>query len=525
MRAVYVYSHDNYPFWQQELGREAFPMGQFGENFTVQGMADQEIHIGDQFQIGGALFEVSQPRVPCYKLAIKMQVEDFYSRILKSGRLGFYFRVLEEGEVEAGDDIVRVYTHPEKMSITKANNLMYFDKQNYSGFRKALTISAFSPGWKSTFEDRLAKENRDETLAKAYRNFRVTDKVLESSTITSFYLSPQDSKPLDNYLPGQFLPLKLDIPGQYVQIHRTYSISNAPGGPYYRLTIKREVAPPDIPGAYPGIASNYFHDQVQVGTLILASSPRGKFYLNPARKRPIVLLSAGVGITPMLSMLEYLVDQKSEQAVWFIHGARNGREHAMGKHTRQLIGQLEQGKIHVRYSQPLEEDKQYTDYEDSGRIDLPLITSLVGTKDADFYLCGPAVFMTTIFKALSHWEVPETNIHYEFFGPASKMGGFTKLSQAKSKAGLAECAEDITIHFSKSGISAQWNPSYDSILELAEAEGLSPDYSCRSGICQTCTTKLTSGTVTYDPEPLQEPEEGTVFICCARPDKNLDLEL
>ena len=525
MRAVYVYSYDNYSYWEQELGRDPFPMGQFGENFTVAGMSDQEIHVGDRFRIGGALFEVSQPRVPCYKLAIKMQVDDFYSRILKSGRLGFYFRVLEEGEVEAGDTIERVFTHPEKMTITAANALMYFDKQNYPGFRKALTISAFSPGWKYTFEDRLAKEASDAEQAKAYQDFEVTQKVRESSTITSFYLSPKDGKPIASYLPGQFLPLKLDIPGEYVPIFRTYSISNAPGAPYYRVTIKRELAPPDIPGAYPGVASNYFHDQVEVGSPIAVSNPRGKFYLNTARQKPIVLLSVGVGITPMLSMLEFLVERKSNQSIWFLHGARSGQEHAMGSYTRQLVQQLDNGSIHIRYSHPLGEDILGKDYEDNGRVDSTLVAELVGNVTADFYLCGPAVFMASLFKGLVDWGVSETNIHYEFFGPASKLGNHKQISQAKRKAGATECAEDITVRFTSSGITTQWNPPYDSLLELAEAEGLSPDYSCRSGICQTCQTRLSAGEVSYDPEPLQSPEEGTVLICCSQPLGDLTLEL
>ena len=158
-RAVHVYSFDNYSYWQTELGREEFPYGQFGENFTVTELADQNVHVGDRFQIGTAQFEVTQPRVPCQKLAMKMDSPGFVKLIMKSGRLGFYFRVLQEGKVDTGDDIECVHRHPIQMSITEIHELMYFDKQNLTDIERALQIDALSPGWRESFEDRLSKSN------------------------------------------------------------------------------------------------------------------------------------------------------------------------------------------------------------------------------------------------------------------------------------------------------------------------------------------------------------------------------
>jgi len=199
-RAVYVYSHDNYSHWEKELSRDDFNMGQFGENFTVQGLLDQDVHVGDQYKIGSALFEVTQPRVPCYKLGIKMETEGFYSQILKSGRLGFYFKVLEEGEVGAGDSILPIKVDSNGMTIFEINQLMYFDKDNYSRFRDAIKIEELSPGWKKTFEDRLSKEKITTRAEEAYRTLLVSKKVPESETITSFYLEPEDRKPLEPFL-------------------------------------------------------------------------------------------------------------------------------------------------------------------------------------------------------------------------------------------------------------------------------------------------------------------------------------
>ena len=311
-RAVYVYSFGNYGYWERELGRTDFTMGQFGENFTVEGLLDDEIHVGDIIRVGTALFQVSQPRVPCYKLAMKMGVEGFYNRILESGRLGFYFKVLEEGEVGAGDMIERVKTDPAGMTITQGNKLMYYDKDDLDGTSKALRIEALSPGWKATFEGRLAKAKTSVITQEQYRRFTVSRKVPESETITSFYLVPEDGKPLAPFLPGQFLPLKLDISGQFKPLLRTYSLSDSPDRDYYRLTIKRLLAPPGRPDIYPGVSSNYFHDQVEVGSKLLAKSPRGKFTLDPSRETPVALLSGGVGLTPMISMLNAIVAEGSK---------------------------------------------------------------------------------------------------------------------------------------------------------------------------------------------------------------------
>ena len=315
-RAVYVYSFDNYAYWEHELGRRDFSFGQFGENLTVEGMGDEEVHVGDTFRIGTVIFQVTQPRVPCYKLAIKMGVEGFYNQILESGRLGFYFRVLEEGDVGAGDVIEKTKVDPIGMTIIDVNKLMYYDKDNLEEARRSLEIEALSPGWRTTFEARIAKAKT--SSGETLRTFVVDRREPESDTITSFYLSPEDREPLPRFLPGQFLPLRLDIPGQYKPAVRTYSLSDSPTRDYYRLTIKREPAPPDRPDLYPGVSSNYFHDEVGPGSKLLAKSPRGRFFLDPHGDTPVVLLSAGVGLTPLISMLNAIVDAGSDRPTWFM---------------------------------------------------------------------------------------------------------------------------------------------------------------------------------------------------------------
>ena len=506
-RAVYVYSYDNYAYWKRELGRTDFTFGQFGENFTVEGMLDDAIHAGDIFRVGGALVEVTQPRVPCFKLAIRMGLEGFQN-----------LRLLEEGEDGAGDVIEPVKTDPRRMTVGEVNNLLYFDLGNLEDSRKALRIEALSPGWRGSFEDRLAKAETSGKAAEGFRTLIVDRKVPESDTITSFYLVPEDGRPLTSFIPGQFLPFRLDIPGQPAPLTRTYSLSDRPNPEYYRLSIKREPPPGDRPDLPPGRSSNYFHDRVEAGTRLRARSPRGKFYLDPKGERPVALISAGVGLTPMISMLNAIVEAGSGRPVWFIHGARNGREHAMGAHVRAVAGENDNVRAHISYSRPLPDDVEGRDHDGRGRVDGDLLKRLLPDNDLDFYLCGPTPFMKALYNGLLGWGVPEDRIHYEFFGPGSAL---TEGDGAEAAADCVECSAEIEVTFSRSGLTAKWNPSFASILDMAEGLGLSPDYSCRSGICHTCVCALEDGEVEYVEEPLDPPDPGSVLICCSKPKTDL----
>ncbi|MDJ0611872.1 MAG: MOSC domain-containing protein [Kiloniellales bacterium] len=525
-RAVYVYPFENYAHWARELDRNDFEIGQFGENFTVEGMLEEEVHVGDVFRVGGALVEVSQPRVPCYKLAIKMGIEGFQNQFLASGRIGFYFRVLEEGEVGAGDRLVLVRRDPEALSVRAVNELLYFDKENLEETGRALAMPALSHGWKGSFEERLAKAEGGTEAGQGYRNFLVERKEPESEIITSFYLVPEDGAALPPYLPGQFLTFELTIPGQEKPVIRTYSLSDSPNPERYRVSIKREPAPEDRPELPPGLSSNFFHDRIEVGSKLRIGAPRGKFHIDPEGDRPVVLLSGGVGLTPMVSMLNSIVDGGKRRPVWFIHGARNGREHAMGAHVRRLAAEHENVRVHIRYSQPDSQDVEGRDYDSQGRVDIALLKQLLPFDDYDFYICGPTPFMRALYCGLLALDVSESRLNYEFFGPASTLQEEAKpLGPAKVPSAEAELAGGLQVTFARSGVTADWDPSCESILDLAERQGLSPDFSCRSGICQTCISTLVEGEVEYFEEPLDELPSGSVLICCSKPKSNLVIEV
>jgi hypothetical protein len=455
-----------------------------------------------------------------------MGIDGFQNRFMQSGRVGFYFRVLEEGEVGSGDEIELVSRDPRRMTIREVNDLLFFDKENLDGTREALSIPALSHGWKGSFEERLAKAEESGKIAHGFRRFMVDRKVPESESITSFYLVPEDGSGLAEFLPGQFLTFKLTIPGQSKPVIRTYSLSDSPEAEYYRVSIKREPPPKDQPDTPPGLSSSYFHDHVEVGTTLDVAPPRGKFHLDLDSERAVVLLSGGVGLTPMISMLNTIVQRDSRQPTWFIHGTRYAREHAMGDHVRRIVEENANVHAHIRYSEPDAGDVEGRDYDSRGRVDISLLKRVLPFDDYEFYLCGPPPFMKSLYCGLLSLDVSESRIHYEFFGPASILTEeAAPCGPAVARTGEEELTGEIQVEFARSGVSVTWDPACETILDLAEKHGLSPDYSCRSGICHTCICKLVEGEIEYLEEPLDPPDPGHVLICCSKPKSRLVIEV
>lgn len=367
--------------------------------------------------------------------------------------------------------------------------------------------------WESVAEKIAARK-----AGNVYRNYRVERVEKETEIISSYYLRPEGADDIPCHRAGQFLPIELRPPGADTPMQRTYTISSAPNGSYYRLSIKRE--PPAGSGLPPGLSSNYFHDQIRPGMAIRAMSPRGTFTLDESSTRSIVLVSGGVGITPMISMLEQLTNDRvgcgCSRRVWFVHGARNGREHAFARHVRGLAENWPRLRVHFRYSRPLDSDLEGRDYDSVGHIDIDLLRSLLPLDDYEFYLCGPPSFMKSLFHGLESLNISDERIHYEFFGRGATL-------HQRSSSGIEPLAPEIgervpvAVRFARSGIEATWKPSKGTLLDLAESEGLRPAYSCRSGICHTCATQIISGDVDYLEPPMTPPGEGQALICCSYP--------
>jgi uncharacterized protein len=342
---------------------------------------------------------------------------------------------------------------------------------------------------------------------KDWRNFVVVRKVQESEEITSFYLKPEDGDDIPNFQPGQFLTIKLDIPGQPKPVLRTYSLSDYPEPcDTYRLSIKREPAPRDL-DVPPGLSSNFMHDRIQEGSVIPAKPPSGKFVLEVHKPGPVVLISNGVGITPMISMAKACSGLNPNRPIWFLHGARDGRYHAFRDEVLSLTQQNPNLQIHFAYSRPRPEDDGQ--FHSTGYVDTALIQTLA-SQDAEFFLCGSPPFLQSIREGLQAWGVPEDRVFFESFMKARSVPSTSTLPAPAS-------SESAEIVFTKSGKTLTWQSEHDSILEFAEAHELNPDYSCRAGICGTCMCKILEGEVEYQEEPTAAIAEGSVLICISKP--------
>ena len=537
-RAVFVYQAASYLHWEAELGRSDFVPGQLGENFTVAGLPDDEVCIGDRYRIGSAVFEVSQPRVTCYRVGIRTNEPRMAALLTSSGRPGFYFRVIEEGEVGPRDEIVKIKDGEERMTVTEINALLYLPGHPREGLERALRIPALSPGWRGSFEAILASQRRASAggpsggnaglapasaahaAAPGFAPMRVASIVHETEDVLSFWLEPTDAQPRPAPLPGQFVVLRLRQAPGAPQIFRSYSLSGSPSADRYRVSVKVE---PN------GVAGALLDQRVHEGDVLDVSAPRGAFVLRDGPD-PVVLVSAGIGVTPTLAMLHALASSGSTREVWWLHGARSRASHAFAVEARELVQALARGRSHVVYSRPAATDQVGKDFDAAGHLGIPTFETLGIPRKADFYLCGPQRFLEDLRAGLVAWGVAPDRVHTETFGG----GESTTPGVVGAVRGTPHVPADATIEsgvgplvsFARTGLVVRaGSKKYRSLLELAEASGVPVRWSCRTGVCHTCESGLVSGSVTYDPAPLDAPAEGNVLVCCSRPQGDVVLDL
>jgi ferredoxin-NADP reductase/MOSC domain-containing protein YiiM/ferredoxin len=525
-RAVFVYQIDSYRYWERELGRDDFVYGQFGENFTVDGLNDDEVCIGDRYRIGTAVFEVTQPRVTCYRVGIRMNDPRIPALLVSHHRPGFYFRVLEEGDVEAGDEILKLASGPEQMNVAEINALLYLPGHPRQQVLRALRISALSPGWQASFRALLEGEpgSGNPGLSNAspppawpgFRRLTVAGIERESDSVISIRLEEPDGEPLPAAGPGQYLTLRLRPAAQQRSVLRNYSLSGPPGADYYRITVKREQA---------GVASGYLHTRVAVGAQLDVAAPRGTFILHQTHA-PVLLISAGIGATPVLAMLHALAKAKSDREIWWLHGARSRREQSFANETRALLASLPNVRSHIYYSRPEAHDRTGPDFDRARRLTPTVLAELEPPRDAEVYLCGPTPFMDEISAGLAAIGLSTARIHTEPFGPAPALTpGIAPTPPRPPHPPPGAPGAGPTIEFARSNLAISWSDDYSSLLELAEACDVPVRWSCRTGVCQNCETTLIAGALDYGPEPVEPPTEGSALICCSQPRENVVLDL
>jgi ferredoxin-NADP reductase/MOSC domain-containing protein YiiM/ferredoxin len=530
-RAVFVYQIESYHYWQEQLKRPALgdpkPFGQFGENFTIEGLPDDAVCIGDRYRIGSALFEVTQPRVTCYRVGIRMDEPRMPALLTSSGRPGFYFRVLEEGEVGAGDEIVKVGEAKERMTVAEINALLYFPDHPHELLERALRIDALSPGWHRSFEALLRSSTGGNAglvpeaaaypAAPGFHRLAVRSIDRESADVLSVTMQSVDGRPLPTAWPGQYIVLRLQPTAGGAPIFRSYSLSGPLSAERYRISVKIE------PG---GVAGTWLRDRVRVGDALDVSSPRGSFILEVG-ERPVVLLSAGIGATPVLAMLHALAAARSARQVVWLHAARDREHHPFAAEVRRLMLAFPHGRSYVCYSKPASFDKLGEDFDAAGHLSRSVFEAVGIPREADVYLCGPAIFMADMKAALGDFGVPPERIHMEIFnGSEAKSPGVVGAVKRNPHPPVGETNTGLLVSFVRSGIAAHWNASvYQNILELAEACDVPVRWACRSGVCHSCESGLVSGAVAYAPEPLDRPAEGNILVCCSQPIRDVVLDL
>jgi ferredoxin-NADP reductase/MOSC domain-containing protein YiiM len=521
-RAVFVYQIESYRYWQEQLGRDDFSYGQFGENFTVGGLADDQVCVGDRYRIGEAEFEVTQPRVTCYRVGIRMNDPRMPALLVSHHRPGFYFRVLREGRVQAGDDIVKVAAGAEAMTVAEVDALLYLPGHTREGVQRALRIPALPDGWRASFQALLDQPagggNAGLTAVSpppawpGFRPLAVTGVEPESASVVSVYLADPGGHAVPPALPGQFLTLRLPAGPDARPLLRSYSLSGAPGADSYRISVKREPH---------GTGSQYVHTKVRPGDLLETAAPRGTFLLQPGGT-PVLLISAGVGATPVLAMLHALAGTGRD--VWWLHGARSRAEEPFAAEARSLLAGLASGHRHICYSRPDPGDVEGSDYQTRGRLSAPTLAALGLPRDADAYICGPAAFMAEMSAALADLGIGR--VRTEIFGAApTQTPGIAPAAAQPPHPPAGEPADGPLVEFARSGLTVHWDPGQASLLELAEACDVPVRWACRTGVCHTCETGLLSGAVSYAPDPVEDPAEGSALICCSQPRGDLALDL
>ena len=359
---------------------------------------------------------------------------------------------------------------------------------------------------------------------EGYREFSVQRREFEDNnqSICSFYLVPLDGKLLPSFNPGQFLTFKLLLEDPVTHISkdvvRCYSLSDAPKTDYYRISVKRVPSPTDQPDVPPGLSSSFFHDHVQEGRTILVKAPSGHFHLMNNEQLPIVLIGGGIGITPMLSILNTILEQEIKTEVWLYYSIHNGDEHIMKAHLQALAIAHDNFHLHVCYSAPNESDTKGVDYQHHARVSISLLRATLKLMRYQFYVCGPRPMMESLIPGLEDWGVNDDDIYYESFGPAT-------LTKHNKTAPAVSSAHPINITFSQTGKSIPWDAAADSLLEFAEANGIEVDSGCRAGSCGSCQTRVKAGDVAYNQDPDADVAPGHCLLCISKPNNDLTLEL
>jgi MOSC domain-containing protein YiiM/ferredoxin-NADP reductase len=508
--AIYVYPREHYSLWCAEFPEHSalWRAGGLGENLSLHGWDETVVCIGDTVRLGSTLLQVTRPRKPCFKLALRFNDLRLPRRLVETGRCGWYFRVLETGVIAPGDDLELVdRTHP-AWTIRRVNDISVCPNPDTGELAELAAIPSLAANWRMQVSAALAAAKAADRT-NSFREFKVTSTKDESASIRSFLLEPVGEGGVPPMIAGQHVVVCANADGSGQRASRPYSLSSI-SSTQLQISVKREA----------GGFSEWLHENVGVGYRLGLLGPRGSFVLDSTSAAPLTLISAGVGITPMMAMLQAATTNNGSRSVpssiTFIHGARNSADQAFAAQIDDIVSRHPTVRRHIRFSRPLQGDEIGRSHDSIGRVDRRLLeTFLAGLDGSRVYVCGPSDFMSDVRRWIGELGLRGARIFAETFKlPVS----------AVRKAGVPPRAE-ATISFSRAGGQAKWERGM-SLLEVVEATGIAVKSDCRSGVCGACATRVVSGGVGYDIEPLAEIAEGEVLLCCAHPlDGEVGLEI
>ncbi|AZZ92461.1 2Fe-2S iron-sulfur cluster binding domain-containing protein [Hahella sp. KA22] len=422
--------------------------------------------------------------------------------IESDGRVGLFFPDFSTGNVLLAAGRAEVlWDHPSLNEFEGAQRVIAVTVEKSTYLEKFMPVTGELQELSPALDGTGVWKDRKPSAAATYQSLKLMEKRRESDKVTSFYLAPDSGETIKDYIPGQFLPVEIRLPGHKQPLKRHYTLSSGRAAGRYRITVKREEN---------GEVSKALHDHIQVGDVIHAGAPAGQFTLRQ-NDHAVVLISAGVGITPMIAMLEGLIHEVNQGAaarpVWFIHATQNSQSHLFADELTQLAAQYDWLHLHTVYSRPLPQDKPHKNHDSEGHISIELLKHILPFDQYDFYLCGSEGFMRSIYKALVSTGVQKANIYYEFFGEGT-------IGEIDSSANIAGKAQ---VSFSQSGVSGEWSSDDGSLLAFAEKLSVTAPFSCRSGNCGACMAPIKKGSVAYQTPTSFSAEAGNALLCCAKP--------
>lgn len=516
---VYAFPIERYDFWAKELGldREAWPHCFWGENITLTNLNEDDMRVGDLLHFsGGAIMEVTGPRIPCMKMAWRLGIAGGQlRRLTQTGGLGFYMRVIASGDIGSGDTISIERPYPDNITITDLARLHdRGDNADIDRIEAAIATPRIAVQSHEmllrTLEHMRDMERTRQHRWSGWRDFTVARVRDEGDDVRSVSLEPTDDKPIASFRGGQFLPVRVDDENDTPCI-RTWSISDyTDEGRSYRLSVKH------VPN---GRGSTWIH-RLAIGDIVAARPPAGSFVIARSPIRPVVLISAGIGVTPLLSMLRAYAKGHFVLPLTWMHSARSGDNHLFRDEVADLLESNPAFSRQIHYTRPRSEDVINRDFDVAGRIGREHLEKLVSTtshyrlagkdielngRSREFYICGPRAFEESVRTWLAELRVPDHFIRSENFETSS--------AAQPDTLGIGSA----NVVFARSGKKHAWTPSSGTLLDLAESAGLSPDFGCRSGNCGACAARLVDGRIEYIRTPSTETPLENVLLCCARP--------